>query len=221
MFNESDFAPKATDDLVFGNPNSKPLLDDLISGAYPFPAIGKCGILLWGTWGTGKTTAAKMIPDLMETAQFNSTATWHFEPCVAGGNGPAMLNRVDQQTSFMSFNASNRHYIVLDEIDNLTANAQLHLKSIMNRQDVIWIMTTNYLTKIDQGVQNRCHLIEMNAAKPADWLPLCNRIIAACGAAPLPASVLLPIITAAKGSARDIVNSVLQVGIDRARKYAA
>ena len=221
MFNENDFAPKTTGDLVFGNPKSKLLLDDLIRGNYPFPAFGKCAILLYGTWGTGKTTAAKMIPNLMETAQFGEIANWSFEPCVAGGNGPAMLNRLEQQTMYVSFNVSGRHYIVLDEIDNLTANTQLHLKSIMNRKDVVWIMTTNYITQIDQGVQNRCHLIEMNAANPQDWLPLCQRILAACGAEPLPASVLLPIIATGKGSVREIFNAVLKVAIDRARLAAA
>ena len=221
MFNEEDFAPKTIGDLVFGNAKSKPLLDNLVNGSYPFPAFGKCGILFYGTWGTGKTTAAKMIPDLMEATQFGNTANWHFEPCVAGGNGPALINRLDQQTTFVSMNVSGRHYIVLDEIDNLTANAQLHLKSIMNRKDVIWIMTTNYITQIDQGVQNRCHLIEMNAAADKDWLPLCHRILAACGAASLPDSVLLPIIAACKGSAREIINTVIQIGIDRARPEAA
>lgn len=221
MFNEDEFAPKTTEDLVFGNPKSKPLLDNLISGRYPFPSFGKCGILLWGTWGTGKTTAAKMIPDLMETAQFGVPAYWNFEPCSAGGNGPAMLNRLDQQTMFNSVNLSHRHYIVLDEIDNLTTNAQLHLKSIMNRKDVIWIMTTNYITQIDKGVQNRCHLIEMNAANPTDWLPLCHRILAACGSPLLPDSVLLPIVAAGQGSARAIVGAVLQVAVDRAPPAAA
>lgn len=221
MFNEEDFAPKTTDDLVFGNPVSKQLLDDLISGTYPFPAFGKCGILLWGTWGTGKTTAAKLIPDLMETAKSGTKAYWTFDRCVTGANGPALLNKLDQQTSFLSLNASNRHYIVLDEIDNLTDNAQLHLKSIMNRKDVVWIMTTNYINKINHGVKDRCHLIEMNAGNSSDWLPKCHRIIADCGAAPLPDAVLLPLIDEGKGSARAIISNVLHVGIDRARKKAA
>lgn len=221
MFNEEDFTPKTINDLVFGNPDSQQLLEDLISGVYPFPAFGKCGILLWGTWGTGKTTAAKLVPDLMETAHSGTAAHWNFEPCVAGANGPAMLNRLDQQTSFLSLNASNRHYIVLDEIDNLTDNAQLHLKSIMNRKDVVWIMTTNYINKINHGVKDRCHLIEMNAGNPSDLLPKCHRIIADCGADPLPDAVLLPLITAGNGSARAIISNVVLVGINRARKKAA
>lgn len=40
----------------------------------PFPFGGKTGILLHGTWGTGKTTLAELLPELLETAY---SGTWN------------------------------------------------------------------------------------------------------------------------------------------------
>ena len=69
MFNPNDFTPTQLDDMVYGNANAKSKLKDIVSGNLPFPAFGKCGILLYGAWGTGKTTLARMLPDIMEQAR--------------------------------------------------------------------------------------------------------------------------------------------------------
>ena len=64
------------------------------------------------------------------------------------------------------------------------------------------------------------YLIQMDAAAPADWLPVVQRAIAAYGAVVPPASVLLPVIQGCDGSARDIVSSAVRVAIDVQRRAA-
>lgn len=220
MSKESDLTPNKLDDIVFGNEQAKIKLKHLINGDIPFPAVGKCGILLYGVWGTGKTTLAKMIPQLIEATKSGGPAFSQYNQCTAGINGPAMINNLDQRTSFMAWNASGIHYEVLDEVDNLTDAAQLHLKAVMNRSDVVYVLTTNHITKVEKGVQNRCHLIEMNAGKPEQWLPMCQKVIAASGALAVSDDVLLPMIESCNGSAREIVTRAMHIGIERAKQAA-
>lgn len=208
------FQPTKLDDVVISNKNSKARLEQIVNADIPFPDF-KTGILLWGTWGTGKTTLARMLPDLLEQARLGGTAFYDFWSCGAGANGSQMLTQAEQRTWGISSNSSGLHYVILDEVDNLTELAQKQLKAWMNRKDVIFILTTNYLSKVDKGVQNRCYLIEMNAAKPSDWLSLAHRVIASYGGKPVPDAALLPVIADCDGSAREILAKVSEIALDR------
>ncbi len=213
MFSEKDFLPTTLGECVISDASSKDMLTKIINKTIPFPAFGKCGIILHGPYGTGKTTLANLIPDLIEQAHRGSTAYVHHFDCAQGLNGTALMNHIRTITSLVSFNASGRHYTVLDEVDNLTEAAQASLKAIMTGLHGIFIMTSNDITAVDKGVINRSHVIHMMAAKPQDWLPLVKRVILACGAALPPDHALIPVIASCDGSAREICNAAVQVAI--------
>ena len=81
-------------------------------------------------------------------------------------------------------------------------------------------MTTNYIEKIDAGIKSRSYLIQMDAASPADWLPVMHRVISTCGGMIPPDSTLLPIIHGCDGNAREIVASAVRVAINQNLKAA-
>jgi len=211
MFNEKEFLPKTLDECVISDVLSKDILKQILNGKLPFPAFGKCGILLHGDYGTGKTTTACLLPELIEVSRGGVTANYEFYQCAQGMNGVSLIQNIEKRTSLVSFNDSGLHYSVLDEVDNLTDAAQASLKAIMDCKHGIFILTTNDITEVDKGVKDRCHVIHMLVANAQSWLPLMKRVIRSTGAICPPDSALLPVIASCKGSGREILTSAVQV----------
>lgn len=210
--NPIKYQPQSLSEFVFGNEDSQQLIEDIVSGALPFPFEGKTGILLFGTYGTGKTTLANLLPALIEQGQTGETLSIQAEffGCQLGHTGTSILDLVKQQLSFISFNRSGLRYYIFDEVDSLSKQAQSGLKTTLNNQQGAFILTTNNISQLDKGVKDRCVLVEMNAAADADFLPLARRIAADEGVV-LNNAQLLAAIAGNSGSFRSIIFSVMRL----------
>jgi len=199
--------PESINDFIFGNPESKLRVEEICDGRQELPNAGKVGVLLYGTYGTGKTTLAKLLPELIELAKTDCELTYdaEFIACNQAINGTQVSSLIQRILAVHSLNQSGLHYFVIDEVDHLTPQAQESLKSILNTKRGIFILTSNNISKLDKGLLNRCILIEMNAAPDIAYLPLANTLI---GNTIVPQQKLLAVINAANGSLRDIVNNI-------------
>ena len=201
--------PQTIDDIIFGNNESKLRIEDIVSGADALPHCGKSAILLYGVFGTGKTTLAKMLPNHIEFGKTKEELVWpeEFIACQQGFNGPQVMARIDAILTKSSFNVSGLHYIILDEVDNLTKQAQQSLKSALNTTRGVFILTTNNVSQLDKGMLDRCILVEMNAAPASAYVGIA-KVIAKEEGAELSDADLLPTIQAANGSFRNLFHNV-------------
>ena len=202
--------------------HTKDKLHAVLNGMINFPANGVSGLVLYGIYGTGKTTMANLLPGWIETAKTTNFLAsnplgqlvdlrnpyFTFQACAQGQNGASVIGNIQNSTNLISLNDSDLHYVILDEVDILTAAAISSMKSIMNRKNVVFILTTNNLNKIDPGVMNRSILLDMNAAPTNDWVTKITSIYQLSGmTAPSP-SKIAGVIAAGNGSARSIFTDI-------------
>jgi DNA polymerase III delta prime subunit len=211
--------------------NSRFKLESILDATLSFPDNGVNGIILHGLYGTGKTTMANLLPGLIETAKTDPNAqttavgdlidttepAQSYHPCTQGQNGVGLITSIQNATSFVAWNSSGLHYVILDEVDLLTDAAKASFKALMNRTNVVFIMTTNHLNEVDPGVQNRSVLVDMNVPPAQHWRPILRRIYTQSGLVAPPDATLDQVVLAGRGSARSIFSDVV-MSANQARK---
>ncbi len=225
--------PNCLDDFLFSNARDRETLELILQRQLPFPFEGKSGILLHGTWGTGKSTLAQLLPGLLETAY---SGTWgtsqgvgqmpppvpdHCQTklfrCGGGLSSTTIVQTVDKLNQRMPvWHFSQHDYFVFDEVDRLTIGAQQSLRSSMDLPRCMFFFTTNYLSKIDPGIANRCHLVEMNqVTTPSAYVPLGQSILQNMGvsAGVVSDTTLQDFAKQSRGSLRDYTHEVVMAAI--------
>lgn len=78
----------------------------------------------------------------------------------------------------------------------------------MNYTHVVFVLTTNHLNKVDQGIINRSIVLDMNSAPTTAWVNKIKSIYAASGKTPPPDQAIAGVVNAGNGSARTILTDI-------------
>jgi DNA polymerase III delta prime subunit len=145
------YRPKTIQDTI--------LTDDIKDSIRSFMSQGNVPHFLFcGRAGVGKTTVAKAIVNELGSDFLFINASMN-------GNIDTLRNDISNFASTVSLTGGdNRKYIILDEADYLTANAQAGLRSFMEEysRNCGFILTCNIKTRIIDPLQSRCAVVEFN-----------------------------------------------------------
>jgi replication-associated recombination protein RarA len=217
-------APRTLDDFAFSDPFAKNLLQGIIGGTTPFPFSGKCAICFHGTYGTGKTTLAKLMPELLETSGklqklnrgtslFVSTTFWEFTRCSLGYKGTSIIEDITSRSkSEVNVAPSGWFYEILDEVDTLTPASQASLKSLMTEEsNAIFLLTTNNPHKLDAGLRDRSHMIEMNQPNSENMGAIGRSLLQKMGMTgnEINEATMQELAVNSRGSMRDFVSAIV------------
>ena len=203
-----DFTPKSTDDMVFSNPTSKTTIQNILNGKLPFPKNGVSGLLFYGVYGSGKTTYADIFCNELEFIRGGPLGKPFFTKidCGKETNFIKTIQAYETSCNWARLTYSNLVFFIFDEVDNLKLESQRSLKTFMNKQDIVCILTTNHLNRIDDGVRDRCYEIDFNAANANDYLPRLRQLIAEHNLPSLSDRLLLKLVEEPNGSWRKLGN---------------
>jgi len=144
------YRPNNFDDIVLDKFNRKILTNIINTGNFP-------NIIFYGPPGTGKTTTIiNLIHDYQKKQnEINKNLVIHLNASDDRGIDVIrnqIISFVNSKTLFIN----GTKFIVLDEVDYMTKNAQCALRTLIQQcpKNVVFCLICNYISRMDVSLQN-------------------------------------------------------------------
>jgi len=166
------YRPKYFEDIVLDSLNKK-ILKNIINTSY-FP-----NLLFYGPPGTGKTTTIiNLINDYQEKINNkNKDLIIHLNASDERGID-IIRNNINLFVNSKPLFHKGMKFVILDEVDYMTKNAQQALKYLLQSysSNVRFCLICNYISKIDEGLQNEFIRLRFNQLPKNDIINFLNNI---------------------------------------------
>ena len=166
------FRPTKFDDIVL-DPLNKKILTNIITTSY-FP-----NLLFFGPPGTGKTTTIiNLVNSYQEVlGQKNKGLMIHLNASDERGID-IIRNQINQFVNSKSLFNQGTKFVILDEVDYMTKNAQQALRYLLQNytNGVRFCLICNYISRIDEGLQNEFLRLRFNQLPEQDIISFLKNI---------------------------------------------
>jgi replication factor C subunit 3/5 len=156
------YRPTNFNDIVL-SPINRKIFKNIIDMNY-FP-----NLLFYGPPGTGKTTTIINLINEYQTrySKINSSTIIHLNASDERGID-IIRNQINQFVKSMNLFENGLKFVILDEVDYMTKNAQQALKYILQTSihNVRFCLICNYISKIDESLKNEFICVRFNQLPP-------------------------------------------------------
>ena len=147
------YRPKQFSDIILSDEN-KTLIENMIKkDIYP-------NMIFYGSPGTGKTTTILCLIKEYQKKYNCKNNYIHLNASHQRGID-VIRNQIHQFSMNKNFFNNHKKFILLDEVDSMTKQAQNHLYHIIKntKNDICYILICNYLNKIIDNIRNSLMLL--------------------------------------------------------------
>jgi DNA polymerase III delta prime subunit len=166
------FRPKIFDDIVL-DPLNRKILKNIIETSY-FP-----NLLFYGPPGTGKTTTIINLINAYQEKQNMKNKDLIIHLNASDERGIDIIrNQINFFVNSKPLFNNGMKFVILDEVDYMTKNAQQALRYLLQNytSNVRFCLICNYISKIDEGLQNEFIRLRFNQLPREDIIKFLNNI---------------------------------------------
>ena len=152
------YRPSHIDDVVL-NPLNKIIFKNIIDSKY-FPHL-----LLYGPPGVGKTTLVLNLINAYQDKHGTRDKGLVMMMNASDDRGIDIIrNQINQFVNSKSLFNNGMKFVILDEVDYMTKNAQQALRYLLQKYSgtVRFCLICNYISRIDEGLQNEFLRLRFN-----------------------------------------------------------
>ena len=166
------FRPKIFEDIVL-DPLNRQILKNIIETSY-FP-----NLLLYGPPGTGKTTTIINLINAYQDKLNNKNKDLIIHLNASDERGIDIIrNQINFFVNSKPLFNTGMKFVILDEVDYMTKNAQQALRYLLQNytSNVRFCLICNYISKIDEGLQNEFIRLRFNQLPQNDIINFLTNI---------------------------------------------